>query len=85
MPAGCYRELARAAAVHIFSDRDDVFYANRSLICLHAGSDGRRVLRFPANVELHDALTNELEGLTAGQWRADLKQGETRLLRWRSL
>lgn len=85
MPARDYRELARAAGVHIFSDRDDVFYANRSLICLHARSDGRRVLGFPANVELHDALTDELEASSGRQWRSDLRQGETRLLRWRVL
>jgi hypothetical protein len=85
MPAGSYRELARAAGVHIFSDRDDVFYANRSLVCLHAKSNGQRVLRFPTNVEVHDALTDELEASSARQWRSDLKEGETRLLRWRIL
>ena len=45
----------------------------------------QRVLRFPANVELHDALTGEREGSSTRQWRPDLKQGETRLLRWRIL
>ncbi len=85
MPASLYRELARGAGVHIFSDREDVFYANRSLICLHAKSDGRRTLHFPIDVELHDVLTGELEESSIRQWHSDLNEGETRLLRWRSL
>jgi hypothetical protein len=82
MPAACYRELAYAAGVHIFNEQDDVFYANRSLICLHARSTGERVLRFPARVQLRDAMNDEQLCISSQEWKGRLKKGETRLFHW---
>jgi hypothetical protein len=84
MSACCYRQLARAAGVHIFNETDDVLYVNRSLICLHARSDGERVLHFPTKIELCDALSNELLATTVSEWRQDFSVGETRLFHWKT-
>jgi hypothetical protein len=82
MPAACYRELAYAAGVHIFNEQDDVFYANRSLICLHAKSTGERVLRFPVKVEIRNALNDEQLCKGSQEWKGQFKAGETRLFYW---
>lgn len=84
MPAAHYRELARATGVHIFNDQDNVLYANASLICLHARSDGQHVLRFPTNVRLSDALSNKPIAAAVRDWRQDFRLGETRLLHWKA-
>jgi len=80
--AAHYRELARAAGVHIFNDQDDVLYANKSLICLHVRDRGPRLLRFPVKVELRDPLSNELIVTSVDEWRQDFESGETQLLYW---
>ena len=85
MSACHYRELARTAGVHIFNDQDDVFYANASMICLHAKSDGQRVLHFPNGVKLRDAISSEPIGTSLTKWTCDFKLGETRLLHWRAV
>jgi len=82
MPAAGYRELARAAGVHLFNARDDVLYACRSLICLHAQDDGERQLRFPVEVQLRDVLTGEQLGVGIRQWTQPFRAGETRLFYW---
>ena len=85
MPAAHYRELARAAGVHTFNDQDDVLYANASLICIHARSDGQLMLRFPTRVKLRDALSNVPIATAVKVWRKHLRLGETRLLHWKAL
>ena len=82
MPAAGYRELARAAGVHLFNARDDVLYACRSLICLHAQDDGERQLHFPVEVQLQDVLTGEPLGVGIRQWSHPFRAGETRLFYW---
>jgi hypothetical protein len=82
IPSGCYRELAYAAGVHIFNEQEDVLYANRSLICLHARSTGERILHFPAKVELRDVLKDEQLCIGSREWKGRLKSGETRLFYW---
>lgn len=77
-----YRVLARRAGVHIFSDADDTFYADRSMLALHADGAGPRRLRFPAPAWVRDALTAELLAEAAESLTLRLEHGETRLLRW---
>jgi hypothetical protein len=84
LPAAGYRELARAAGVHIFNDQDDVLYANASLICLHARNEGRRVLRLPVKVRVRDVLSGAPMAAGVETWEMHLKQGETRLIHWRA-
>jgi hypothetical protein len=76
-----YRALARQAGVHIYSDRDDTFYANKSYACLHANGSGPRTLRFPSPFGLYNAFTETLLAAKASDYTCDLKHGETVLLR----
>jgi hypothetical protein len=80
LPARVYRELARSAGVHIFNDRDDAFYLNRSLLCLHANGEGPRKLRFPQPVDLVELGQDRLVAQQTIQWRTTLRDGETVIL-----
>ena len=42
------------AGVHIYDPQDDVLYVNKSFLGIHTTRPGRRVLRFPAPVDLFD-------------------------------
>ena len=81
LPARVYRELARSAGVHIFNDRDDAFYLNRSLMCLHANADGPRELRFPQPVDLIDLVQDCVVASQSIQWQTTLRHGETVIVR----
>jgi hypothetical protein len=81
LPPSFYRELARAAGVHIYSERDDTFYANQSYACLHASGSGRRTLRFPKPRTLHDAFTETLVAASVLDYSFEQHHGETVLPR----
>jgi hypothetical protein len=80
LPARVYRELAQSAGAHIFNGRDDAFYLNRSLLCLHANGDGPRELRFPQPVNLVDLCQDRLVASQTNQWLTTLKRGESAIL-----
>jgi hypothetical protein len=82
MPAAHYRQLAKAAGVHIFNNQDDAFYANKSVICLHARNRGPRLLRFPGKVAIRDPLSSEPRATSVEEWRQEFELGETQLLYW---
>ena len=81
LPPAFYRELARQAGVHLYSEKDDTLYVNQSLITLHARDDGERTLRFPEAVTLHDALTNKSLNTSTSAYTLNMQRGETRLIR----
>jgi hypothetical protein len=82
LPAAFYRELARHAGVHIYNDRDDTFYANKSYVTVHANGAGPRTIRFPRSCELRDAVTEKQLAARTRQYSHDFKNGETIILRW---
>lgn len=82
LPALFYRELARQAGVHIYNDKDDSLYANNSYVVIHADGAGMRTIRFPVEVDIFDAITEEPIVARVREVNLELKDGETRLLRW---
>jgi hypothetical protein len=82
LPPAFYRELARYAGVHVWSERDDSFFANKSYICLHANGPGERTIAFPRQCDVRDAITEELLGEGALTYSQDFRHGETTVLRW---
>jgi hypothetical protein len=47
LSADVIKEIARFAGCHIYIDTEDVLYANRDYITLHASSSGKKVIRLP--------------------------------------
>jgi hypothetical protein len=82
LPAAFYRELARQAGVHIYNDRDDTFYANKSYIVLSAKDAGKRVIQFPRPCEVREAVTEQRLATQTRSYSYDFQNGETLILRW---
>jgi hypothetical protein len=82
LPPACYRELARYAHVHIWSEKDDTFYANKSYVCLQANGAGQRTIRFPQTCDLWDAITEESLAKGTDKFTRHFEHGETVILRW---
>jgi hypothetical protein len=81
LPASLLRALARSAGVHIFSERDEAFYASRSYVCLQAATDGRHTLHFPRPTDLVDPFTGSSCASSVRTFSREMKSGETLLLR----
>ncbi|MGI6496675.1 MAG: hypothetical protein ACOX5G_11450 [Kiritimatiellia bacterium] len=60
--AALLREIARFAGAHVWCERDEVVYANRSMLCLHTATNGPRTLALPAPAVVTDLWTGESSG-----------------------
>lgn len=84
MSAAVYRAIAREAGVHIYNDRDDTFYANKTFVCLHANGAGSRTIQFPWACDVTDMMTGEPVSVNSNAYTRDFKNGETVILRWKT-
>jgi hypothetical protein len=82
LPAAFLRALARHAGVHIFSERDDTFYASRSYVCLNADGAGERAVRFPRPADLFDPFTGRRLAQRVQELSHRFADKETLLIRY---
>ena len=40
-------QFGRRAGCHIYTDSDDVLYAGKNFICIHASTDGEKKIKLP--------------------------------------
>ena len=59
LPASFLRAVARHAGVHVYSDRDDTFYASLSFLTLAANLAGPRRIRLPKHSDVYDPFTGQ--------------------------
>ncbi|MBR2949871.1 MAG: beta-galactosidase [Lachnospiraceae bacterium] len=57
IPPGVLRELARYAGVHVFTEEEDVMYANGHFVMLHTVRGGDKTIRLPKKTNVWDAFT----------------------------
>ncbi|MBN1445700.1 MAG: hypothetical protein JW957_06300, partial [Candidatus Omnitrophica bacterium] len=81
IPPALLRNMAKEAGVHIYSDGDDVVYANRFIVSVTARYGGERTIKLPKPCMVVDAFTGEVVSEKTGSFNADLKQYETKI--WR--
>ena len=80
LPAALLRHFAREAGVHIYSESEDAFYANRHYICLNAQGDGERTVVLPNPSRVVDVRSGVIIAERADRIVLNLKDKETRLL-----
>jgi hypothetical protein len=59
LPAPLLRNIAREAGCHIYSDANDVVYANKNFVCIYAPSGGERVIHLREKSRVTEALENK--------------------------
>jgi hypothetical protein len=82
LPAAFYREVARAAGVHIYNEADDTLYVSRCYLTLNVDKAGLRTLRFPQRCDVFDPFTGERLHAGVTQFTQEFQAGETRIVRW---
>jgi len=75
------KEAARFAGCHIYSETDDVFYANRNFITLHAAKSGVKTITLPQVRDVYDVYTGECCGKAVTSFSVSMLKGQTRMFR----
>ena len=74
-----FRALAKKAGCHLFTRTDDVVFASKGLVLLHATYTGVHQLYFPGTTQVVDLRQNQRISAKNGRLTLRLKRGETRL------
>lgn len=79
MPAGLVRNIARLGGAHVYSEQNDVLYAGRGILAVHAAKPGMRRLRLPRASTVWDlyARARVAENVTA--FDIDIPEPSTRV------
>lgn len=81
VPPGVFRDIARGAGVHIYSDTNDPFYANKSFVTLVAGAAGHKTITFPRPVTVREMISDTVLEINTTTYDFDAVFGDVHLLR----
>jgi hypothetical protein len=80
LPAALWRNLARYAGAHVYSETNDVLVADSSIVALHSLQSGKKKIALPGPFRVRDAATGEeYARAPASEITFDLKAPETRV------
>ncbi len=79
LPAALLRNIARAAGCNIYSDANDVVYANQNFLVIYAPTAGLRTIRLPRAARVVDLLQNKTLATHATQFTLGMSANETKL------
>lgn len=78
-------EVMRAVAVfagcHIYCDTNDVLYANKNYITIHAASGGEKLIKLPSAKSALEVYENKYYSENSQEIKFSLKKGETKMFR----
>ena len=75
------KEVARFAGCHIYSETDDIVYANKNYITVHAAHSGTKIIRLPEKRNVVDAYDGTSYGENVDTFCVELLKGETKMFR----
>jgi hypothetical protein len=80
-PASLLRNIARAAACHIYSDGRDVVYANPEFLGVYSPDGGKRTIQLREPSDVLNLLTNETVATGASEFSMTLDPNTMLLLK----
>jgi hypothetical protein len=79
LPAHLWRNLARYAGAHVYSESNDVLVADSSIVALHSIQSGAKRIRLPGTSRVRDVITGREIGSGLREIVFDLVAPETRV------
>jgi hypothetical protein len=79
LPPGLLREVARYAAVHIYTDHDDVFYADHAYVALHTVRGELKTVRLPHPADVWEVFSNRQVATASAEFQDAMDAGATHL------
>jgi hypothetical protein len=77
LPAQLLRRIAKDAGVHLYVESDDLVYATRGLLAIHAGEDGGKRIRLPRACDLYDPYGKKIDARETREFALEMKRGDT--------
>lgn len=81
MPAKLIRNIAAHAKVHLYTDQDDLVYANHNYLFITSRTDGGKQIHLPRVCDVADALTEKHIGKKVCEVSVKMKKNETRIFK----
>ena len=75
------RAIAKFAGCHVYSDTDDVLYANKNYITFHAAEGGEKVIKLQAPATVTEVYENKVYAENSDEIRFNIKRTETKMFR----
>lgn len=75
------RAVARFAGCHIYTDTNDVLYANKNYITIHAASGGEKVITLPEERSAFEVYEEKYYSNNSKEIKLTLKKGETKMFK----
>jgi hypothetical protein len=79
VPAGVLREVARYAGVHIYSESEDVLYADHNYVALHTVRTGTKTVHLPQRADVWEVYSNRQVGQDCTVFDDEMAAGATHL------
>ncbi|MFH1566784.1 MAG: hypothetical protein ABIL09_02215 [Gemmatimonadota bacterium] len=79
IPPGVLREVARYAQVHLFSESEDVLYANHSYVALHTVRGEVKTVHLPHRADVWEVYSNRQVGRHCTSFQDQMAAGSTHL------
>ena len=79
IPPGVLRVIAHHAGVHIYSESEDVMYADRNFVALHTVRAGLKTVHLPHRANVWDAYDGRLVAENCTRFNDDMAAGATHL------
>ena len=77
LSADIARELARLAGVHIYTEENDVLYANNSYLTFHAATSGKKTVKLPKAATVREVYSGKIFAENSKSFEFELLKGET--------
>jgi len=81
LPAQMWRNLARYAGAHVYSDTNDVLLADSSIVALHSLKSGAKRIALPGTYAVTDVISGERVADRTESIQFQLEAPETRIFR----
>jgi xanthine/CO dehydrogenase XdhC/CoxF family maturation factor len=81
LPAGLWRNAARWAGAHVYSDSGDVLMADSTIVALHSLQSGDKAIALPGEYTVWDVVTGGLVGRRLREIHFRMEAPETRVFR----
>ena len=78
-PADLLRAIARQAGCHLYCDADEIIYANRSFLAIHAAQEGEKELKLRRRCTVIEPLTGSVIAADTDTFSITVNAFETRL------
>lgn len=81
LPAALWRNIARYAGAHVWSETNDVLVADKTIVALHSAYSGTKTIALPGTFRVYDVITGTLISRKTGRITFDIDAPETRIFR----